>query len=227
MSTYEHNLLAARFAALAPEPLPGDWADVVGRVARSQGPSAARAPWHVQATSAPARRGARGCRRSSRWSAPLRSAVRVFFLDKGFIGLPPVGATPSAPESGELVLHWWERARPTRDPTGEEDSCRPMPHLDLRRRANDLVAGRAGSRGRERAHVRLPGTTTHAGGRRAPAVGGRRTPRSQSQLPSRLSPTTIRGRARSAALALSFRRDYAGGGQWKYATATGSSASTG
>ena len=37
MSTYEDNLLAARFAALAPEPLPGDWADVVGRVGARKG----------------------------------------------------------------------------------------------------------------------------------------------------------------------------------------------
>jgi hypothetical protein len=28
----------------------------------------------------------------------------------GFIGLPPVGATPSAPERGELVLHWYGRS---------------------------------------------------------------------------------------------------------------------
>ena len=32
MSTNQDTLLAARFAALAAEPLPGDWADVVGRV---------------------------------------------------------------------------------------------------------------------------------------------------------------------------------------------------
>ena len=37
MSTYEDNLLAARFSALAPEPLPGDWADVVGRVGARKG----------------------------------------------------------------------------------------------------------------------------------------------------------------------------------------------
>jgi hypothetical protein len=33
--------------------------------------------------------------------------VRVFFLDKGFIGLPPEGATPSSPENAELVLFYW------------------------------------------------------------------------------------------------------------------------
>jgi hypothetical protein len=30
-------------------------------------------------------------------------AVRAFILDKGFVGLPPEGATPSTPESGQLV----------------------------------------------------------------------------------------------------------------------------
>ncbi|MGH3144163.1 MAG: hypothetical protein ACRDO9_13700, partial [Gaiellales bacterium] len=30
--------------------------------------------------------------------------IRAFILDKGFIGLPPEGATPSAPQGGELVL---------------------------------------------------------------------------------------------------------------------------
>jgi hypothetical protein len=33
--------------------------------------------------------------------------VREVVLDKGFIGLPPVGATPSAPKSGELVIQYW------------------------------------------------------------------------------------------------------------------------
>lgn len=39
-------------------------------------------------------------------TASAFSGVRAFFLDRGFIGLPPKGATPSAPESGELVVHW-------------------------------------------------------------------------------------------------------------------------
>ena len=44
MSTYDDNLLAARFAALAPEPLPGNWDDVLDTGRRSESPSAARAP---------------------------------------------------------------------------------------------------------------------------------------------------------------------------------------
>jgi hypothetical protein len=33
-------------------------------------------------------------------------SLRDFFLDRGFIGLPPEGATSSAPQSGELVASW-------------------------------------------------------------------------------------------------------------------------
>src|SRR5262245_35315250 len=36
--------------------------------------------------------------------------VRDFILDRGFSGLPPAGATPSTPESGELVLHYVGRS---------------------------------------------------------------------------------------------------------------------
>jgi hypothetical protein len=45
-------------------------------------------------------------------AASAFGTVRDFFLDRGFIGLPPVGATESAPESGELVVHWEEFWRP-------------------------------------------------------------------------------------------------------------------
>ncbi len=34
-------------------------------------------------------------------------AVRAFFIDKGIVGLPPVGATPSTPESGVLEMYYW------------------------------------------------------------------------------------------------------------------------
>jgi hypothetical protein len=104
MTTYDDNMLAARFAALAPEPLPGDWDDVVGRAGVAR-----------------AGRGFTGFR-----VAPRRRllvvfavvalvalvtasalAVRAIVLDKGFIGLPPVGATPSAPEASELRLHYF------------------------------------------------------------------------------------------------------------------------
>jgi len=102
MSTYEDNLLAARFSALAPEPLPGDWADVVGRVGARKG----RRPL------APGTVGHRRRRLLVVLAvvalvavvSASALAVRAFFIDKGFIGIPPVGATPSTPERGELVL---------------------------------------------------------------------------------------------------------------------------
>jgi hypothetical protein len=34
-------------------------------------------------------------------------AVRAFVIDKGVVGLPPVGATPSTPESGVLEMDYW------------------------------------------------------------------------------------------------------------------------
>jgi hypothetical protein len=111
MSTYEHDLLTARFAALAPQPLPGDWDDVLGRAGavRPHRRPLARSLW-------------RGGRRRklvvalavavlvASVAAAAYGTVRVLFLDRGFIGLPPVGATPSAPESGELVLHYLGRS---------------------------------------------------------------------------------------------------------------------
>jgi hypothetical protein len=111
MSTYEHDLLTARFAALAPRPLPGDWDDVLGRAGavRPRRRRLARSLW-------------RGGRRRklvvalavavlvAAVAAAAYGTVRVLFLDRGFIGLPPEGATPSAPESGELVLRWLGRS---------------------------------------------------------------------------------------------------------------------
>jgi hypothetical protein len=107
MSTYEHDLLTARFAALAPRALPGDWDDVLGRTgaARPRRRRLAQSFW-------------RGGRRrrlvvalavavlAAAVAAAAYGTVRVLILHKGFIGLPPVGATPSAPDSGELVLNW-------------------------------------------------------------------------------------------------------------------------
>ena len=44
-------------------------------------------------------------------TASAIGGVRAFILDQGFIGLPPVGATPSTPESGELVIRWLGRSK--------------------------------------------------------------------------------------------------------------------
>jgi hypothetical protein len=104
MSRYDGRLLAARFAALAPEPLAGNWADVRRRAGG-------------------AREDKRSLERSRARQGPPRRffivlavafvavvgttaafGIRAVFLDRGFIGLPPEGATPSALQSGELVV---------------------------------------------------------------------------------------------------------------------------
>ena len=111
MSTYDDNLLAGRFAALAPEPLAGNWDDVLDRagarrVGRRLGPRvegrrrllvvlAAVALVVVATASA--------------------FAVRAFVIDKGIVGLPPVGATPSTPESGVLEMYYYVHGGRVRD----------------------------------------------------------------------------------------------------------------
>ena len=40
-------------------------------------------------------------------TASAFGTVRDFVLSRGFIGLPPLGATPSTPDSGELVVSAW------------------------------------------------------------------------------------------------------------------------
>jgi hypothetical protein len=117
MSMYEHDLLTARFAALAPRALPGDWADVLDRSGefRPRRRRPTRSLWRgghrrklvvalAVAVLVPA------------VAAAAFGTVRVLILDKGFIGLPPVAATPSAPESGELVLRWWGASATHRRP---------------------------------------------------------------------------------------------------------------
>ena len=106
MSTYEDNLLAARFAALAPEPLPGDWADVVGRLGARKGRRWLGHP----GTFRQRRRRLFVVLAVVAFVAVVSAsafAVRAFVLDKGFFGLPPVGATPSTPESGVLEMYYW------------------------------------------------------------------------------------------------------------------------
>ena len=106
MSTYEGDLLAARFAALAPEPLAGNWDEVLDRAGA-------------------ALKGRRRRERSRMFQGRRRRrlvvlavvalvavvtasafAVRAFVIDKGIIGLPPVGATPSTPENGVLEMYY-------------------------------------------------------------------------------------------------------------------------
>lgn len=133
MSTYDDSLLAARFAALAPRPLPGDWDDVLDRAGavRPRRDRLAPSLW----------RG--GGRRKlvvalavavlvAAVAAAAYGTVRVVFLDKGFIGLPPLGATPSTPESGELVVRWEGGAAPLSPQQERSDTVRTWVYADGR-----------------------------------------------------------------------------------------------
>jgi hypothetical protein len=115
MSTYDDSLLATRFAALAPEPLAGDWDEVLGRAGG------------IARTDRQQPRGLQGRRRRFLVVLSVMTlvvavgtatafGVRAFILDRGFIGLPPQGATPSAPESGELEIFYWGNGDPGDEP---------------------------------------------------------------------------------------------------------------
>jgi hypothetical protein len=102
MTTYEDGLLAVRFASLAPEPLPGDWADVVGRAG-----TAGRERLGRRGSVLQRRRRLLVMFAAIALVAVLSAsalAIRAFLIDRGFIGIPPVGATASTPERGDLVL---------------------------------------------------------------------------------------------------------------------------
>ena len=49
-------------------------------------------------------------------TASAFGGVRAFFLDRGFVGLPPEGATPSSPASGELEIYNWVTGDPGNKP---------------------------------------------------------------------------------------------------------------
>lgn len=105
MSTYDGALLAARFAALAPEPLADDWEDVLARVGRARkrrrwfaGSLQSRRRRHLVVLAAVALIVVVG--------AASALAVRAWVFHQGIVGLPPVGAPPSTPTKGELVLRF-------------------------------------------------------------------------------------------------------------------------
>ena len=106
MTSHDDGPLAAQFAALAPEPLEDRWDDVLREATTARGDGR-----RVERSAV-----SHGRRRYlvAFVAAVLVAAIgtaaygtlRLLILDQGFIGVPPVGATPSSPESGELVLRW-------------------------------------------------------------------------------------------------------------------------
>lgn len=102
MTTHEEGLLAARFAALAPEPQAADWEDILARAGRNPTP---RRPVVALLRS--------GRRRQLVVLAAVAlvvvvgaaSAVAVrVYLNAGIVGVAPVGSTPSTPQKGDLVF---------------------------------------------------------------------------------------------------------------------------
>ena len=92
MSTYEESLVAARFAALAPAPLEGSWDEVLDRA--GAGKDRGR-PKHSRVGQGRRRRLLVVLAVVALVAVVSASAfaVRAFFIDKGIVGLPPVGAT--------------------------------------------------------------------------------------------------------------------------------------
>jgi hypothetical protein len=99
MSTYDDGLLAARFAALAPEPLAGDWDDVLDRAGAA--PKGHREPERSRVVQGRRHRLIVVLAAVALVAVATASAFAVRALtDKDIVGLPPVGATPSTPEKG-------------------------------------------------------------------------------------------------------------------------------
>ena len=103
MTTHDDNLLATRFRALAPEPLPGDWDDVLGRPGAARGggrfvpPRVARRRLLLVVFAVVA------LVVGTVSAFALRAALKDDRPD-----LPPVTAKPSAPASGTLVLSYFQ-----------------------------------------------------------------------------------------------------------------------
>jgi len=72
-------------------------------------------------------------------TASAIGGVRAFFLDRGFIGLPPEGATPSSPASGELEIFYWGHGDPG-DKPGDGPRVMAWVYADGR-----LISWRTGS----------------------------------------------------------------------------------
>ena len=105
MSAYEDTLLAARFAALAPEPLAGNWDEVLERAGAA--PKGHRGPDYSRVVHSSRRRPIVVLAAVAVVAVATASAFAVRSLtDNDIVGLPPVGATPSAPEKGVREMYF-------------------------------------------------------------------------------------------------------------------------
>ena len=104
---YDDRGLSGRFAAVAPEPLSGNWDEVLDRAGMARN---GRRRFERSRAVLGRRRRLVVVLAALALATAVATAgwaiVREVVLDKGFIGLPPVGATPSVPESGELVIQY-------------------------------------------------------------------------------------------------------------------------
>jgi len=130
--TYNDAPLAAQFAALAPEPLEGRWEEVLREAASPQ-----EHYWPVERSEVShVRRRYLVAIIAAVLVAAIGTAaygtVRILVLDQGFIGLPPIGATPSSPESGELVVEWFAFAPSLRPQKAGVDMVRTWVYADGR-----------------------------------------------------------------------------------------------
>jgi hypothetical protein len=107
MSAHDDSGLSLRFAVLAPEPLPGNWDGVLDRAGTAR--NGRRRLERVRAVPRRRRRLVVVLAALALATAATTAAwaiVREVVLHESFRALPPVGATPSAPESGELVIEY-------------------------------------------------------------------------------------------------------------------------
>jgi hypothetical protein len=114
MSTNQDTLLASRFVELAPEPLAGNWDEVLDRAGAAR--KGRRRPARSRVFQGRRRRRLVVLAAVALVAIATASAfaVRAFVIDKGIVGLPPVGATPSTPENGVLEMEYWVNGRETR-----------------------------------------------------------------------------------------------------------------
>jgi hypothetical protein len=137
VTTDHEDFLAARFTALASEPLPADWDDVLARAGTAR--TGRRRIGYTRGRSGSRRRLVVAFAVIVLVAAVTTTAwaiVRELVLDQGFVGLPPVGATSTAPESGELAVSFNGRSatlrllyqgKPKVQPDGE--LVGPMTHV--------------------------------------------------------------------------------------------------